>query len=89
MVSERNPLGTDVLVTWRIPMASVHLSNRLDPGRGFGTSSLRTLSVAGRRLLGVVLLLLGILMTFTLVLLPVGVPLALLAVALIVAPGDY
>ena len=46
------------------------------------------LLVAGRRLLGVVLLLLGILMTFTLVLLPVGVPLALFAVALIAGLGD-
>ena len=83
-------------------MATVHLSNRLDPRarlRNAGAqevsgapapspSSLRTLSVAGRRLLGVVLLLLGILMISTLVLLPAGVPLALLAVALIAAPGD-
>ena len=83
-------------------MATLHSSNRLDPGarlRNAGAeevsgapapspSGLRTLSVAGRRLLGVVLLLLGILMNFTLVLLPVGGPLALLAVALIAAPGD-
>jgi hypothetical protein len=46
------------------------------------------LLVAGRRLLGVVLLLLGIMMNFTFVLLPVGVPLALFAVALIAAPDD-
>lgn len=83
-------------------MATVHLSNRLDPGarlRNAGAedaagapapsaSGLRTLSVAGRRLLGAVLLLLGILMTSTLVLLPVGVPLALLAVAMIAAPSE-
>ena len=83
-------------------MATVHLSNRLDLGarlRNARTEEVsdapapsppgpRTLLVVGRRLLGVVLLLLGILMTFTLVLLPVGVPLALLAVALIAAPSD-
>ena len=46
------------------------------------------LFLAARKVLGVVLLLLGILMTFTFILLPVGMPLALLAVALIVAPGD-
>ena len=83
-------------------MATVHSSNHLDPRarlRNAGveevwgapaskTSGLRMLSVAGRRLLGVVLLLLGTLMTFTLVLLPVGVPLALVAVALIAAPSD-
>jgi hypothetical protein len=87
---------------WWIPMATVHLSNRLDPGarlRNAGAeevsdapapspSSLRTLSVAGRRLLGVVLLLLGIIMNSTLVFLPVGMPLALLAVALIAAPSE-
>ena len=44
--------------------------------------------VAARRLLAVAFLLLSILMISTLVLLPAGVPLALLAVALIVAPGD-
>jgi hypothetical protein len=91
-----------VLVRWRDPMATVHLSNRLDPGarlRNIGveevagapatsTSGLRTPSVAGRRLLGVVLLLLGILTTSTLVLLPVGVPLSILAVALIAAPSE-
>jgi hypothetical protein len=83
-------------------MAIVHLSNRLYPGARLwnagaenisgapapSPSGMRTLLVAGRRLLGVALLLLGILMTFTLVLLPVGVPLALLAVALIAAHGD-
>jgi hypothetical protein len=83
-------------------MATVHLSNRLDPWarlRNAGAegvsvapapspSGLQMLLVAGRRLLGVVLLLLGILMMFTLLLLPVGVPLALLAVAMIAAPGE-
>jgi hypothetical protein len=82
-------------------MATVHLANRRDPEgrlRNAGTagvvsapepspSGLRTLSVAGRRLLGVAFLLLSILMISTQVLLPVGVPLALLAVALIAAPG--
>ena len=48
---------------------------------------LQTLALAGRRLLGAVLLLLGILMMSTLLLLPVGLPLALLAVALLAAPG--
>ena len=51
-------------------------------------SGLRALSVAGQRLLAVAFLLLSILMMSTLVLLPVGVPLALLAVALIAVPGD-
>jgi hypothetical protein len=83
-------------------MATVYSSNRLYPGarlRNTGAEEvsgapapsrlgLRTLSVAGRRLLGVVLLLLGILMTSTLLLLPVGVPSALLAVALIAAPSN-
>jgi hypothetical protein len=83
-------------------MATVHLSNRLDPCarlRNTGAqeasvapapspSSLRTLSVAGRKLLGVVLLLLSILMNSTLVLLPLGVPLALFSMALIASPGD-
>ena len=83
-------------------MATVQLSNRLDPWarlRNTGAeeasvapapspSGLQMLLVAGRRLLGVVLLLLGIMMDLTLVLLPVGVPLALFAVALIAAPDD-
>jgi hypothetical protein len=83
-------------------MATVHLSNRLDPRARLwnaradevsgapapSPSGLRTLLEAGRRLLGVVLLLLSILMISTLWLLPIGVPLALLAVALIAAPGD-
>ena len=83
-------------------MATVHLSNRMDLGVRLRTtgvedvsaapapspSGLQTLWVAGRRLLGVVLLFLGILMNFTLVLLPVGMPLAFLAVALIAAPDD-
>jgi hypothetical protein len=83
-------------------MATVHLSTRLDSGarlRNAGVeevsgapapspSALRTLSVAGRRLLGVVLLLMGILMMSTLLLLPVGGPLVLLAVALIAAPSE-
>ena len=46
------------------------------------------LAVGGRRLLGGVLLLLGILLMSTLLLLPVGLPLALLAVALIAAPSS-
>jgi hypothetical protein len=83
-------------------MATVHLSNRLEPAarlRNAGAeevsgavapspSGLRTLSAAGRRLLGVALLLLAILMMSTLVLLPVGAPLSLLAVVLIAAPSD-
>jgi hypothetical protein len=83
-------------------MATVHLSHRLDPGARFrnagaeevpgipaaSPSALRTLSVAGRRLLGGLLLLLGIMMMSTLLLLPVGAPLSLYAVALIAAPSD-
>jgi hypothetical protein len=48
---------------------------------------LQALAVAGRKLVGAVFLLLGILMMSTLLLLPVGLPLALLAVALLAAPG--
>ena len=55
---------------------------------GPSPSVLPTLAFAGRRLLGAVLLILGILMMATLMLLPVGLPLALLAVALIAAPGS-
>ena len=83
-------------------MATVQASNRLGPqaqlrntaadrgpgAPGPGPSVLRALAVVGRRLLGVLLLLLGILMMSTLLLLPVGLPLALLAVALIVAPDS-
>jgi hypothetical protein len=47
----------------------------------------QTLAFAGRRLLGAALLLLGIMMMSTLLLLPVGLPVALLAVALIAAPS--
>ena len=60
--------------------------SRLAPGPG--PSVLRTLALGGRRLLGAVLLLLGILMMSTLLLRPVGLPLALLAVALVAAPDD-
>ena len=49
---------------------------------------LPTLAFGGRRLLGAALLLLGILMMSTLLLLPVGLPVALFAVALIGAPGS-
>lgn len=82
-------------------MATVESSNRLalrgkvrsaaeDRGAGApgpSPSILRDLALLLRRLLGAVLLLLGVLMMSTLLLLPVGLPLALLAVALIVAPG--
>jgi hypothetical protein len=46
------------------------------------------LAFVGRTLLGAVLLFLGILMIATLFLLPVGLPLALLGVALIAAPSS-
>jgi hypothetical protein len=55
---------------------------------GPSPSLLQTLAFAGRRLLGAVLLLSGILMMSTFVLLPVGLPVALLAVALIAAPSS-
>jgi hypothetical protein len=83
-------------------MATIQSSNRLAlralllragadqaPGtQGPTLSVLQTLACTGRRLLGAALLLLGILLMSTLVLLPVGLPLALLAVALIAAPGS-
>jgi hypothetical protein len=47
------------------------------------------LALSGQRLLGAVLLLLGILMMTTLLLLPIGLPLALFAVALIAAPASH
>jgi hypothetical protein len=82
-------------------MANIHTSNRLAPGwqprravegrnpitSGPSPALLQTLAVAGRRLLGAVLLPLGILLMSTLVLLPVGLPLALFAVALLAAPA--
>jgi hypothetical protein len=82
-------------------MATVQLSNRAalrlrlrntpadrSPGDlGPSPSLLQTLACASRRMVGVVLLLLAILVMSTLLLLPVGLPLALLAVALIAAPS--
>jgi hypothetical protein len=56
--------------------------------RGPSPSVVRTLAFEGRKLLGAVLLLFGVLMMSTLLLLPVGLPLALLAVALIAAPNN-
>jgi hypothetical protein len=50
-------------------------------------SPLGMLAVEGRCLLGVALLLLGILMMMTLWLLPIGMPTALIGVALIAAPA--
>ena len=83
-------------------MATVQSQNRVVPGARIGnvvmprrpsaagpnSSLLQTLAVAGRRLLGAVLLLLGILMVSTFVLLPVGLPAVLLAMALIAAPSS-
>ena len=53
-----------------------------------GAEPLKPANAVRQRLLGVVLLLLSLLMNSTVVLLPVGVPLALFAVALIAAPQD-
>ena len=82
-------------------MATVQSQNRMVPWARIGnvatprqvpedpnSSLLQTLAFASRRMLGGVLLLLGMAMTSTLVLLPVGLPLALLAVALIAAPSS-
>ena len=82
-------------------MATVQSQNRLVPWARIGnvvaprqlpedanSSLLQTLAFASRRPLGGVLLLLGMAMTSTLVLLPVGLPLALLAIALIAAPSS-
>jgi hypothetical protein len=55
--------------------------------RGPSTSVVRTLAFEGRRLLGAILLLLSVLMMSTLLLLPIGLPVALFAVALIAAPN--
>ena len=51
-----------------------------------GNSNITIGAFEGRKLLGAILLLLSILMMSTLLLLPVGLPLSLLAVALIAAP---
>ncbi len=51
-------------------------------------SVVRTLAFEGRRLLGAVLLLLSVLMMSTLLLLPIGLPVALFALALIAAPNN-
>jgi hypothetical protein len=48
----------------------------------------QALAFAGRRLLGAVLLVVSIIMIFTLLLLPIGLPAALVAVALIAAPSS-
>ena len=82
-------------------MATVQSQNRLAPWARIGndvtprqvpedpnSSLLQTLAFASRRMLGGVLLLFGMAMTSTLVLLPVGLPLALFAVALIAAPSS-
>ena len=82
-------------------MATVQSQNRMVPWARIGnvatprqvpedpnSSLLQTMAFASRRLLGGVLLLLGMAMTSTLVLLPVGLPLALLAIALIAAPNS-
>jgi hypothetical protein len=82
-------------------MAMVQSQNRLVPWERIGnvvtrrqvpedpnSSLLQTMAFASRRLLGGVLLLLGMAMISTLVLLPVGLPLALLAIALIAAPSS-
>jgi hypothetical protein len=82
-------------------MATVQSQNRMVPWARIGnvatprqvpedpnSSLLQTLAFASRRLLGGVLLLLGMAMTSTLLLLPVGLPLALLAIALIAAPNS-
>jgi hypothetical protein len=50
---------------------------------------MHTLLVASQRLFGTVLLLAGILMISTLVLAPIGLPLALFALALILSPEDH
>jgi hypothetical protein len=50
-------------------------------------SALGALAIEGRCLLGAALLLLGILMMVTLWLLPIGIPAALIGVALIAAPA--
>jgi hypothetical protein len=63
-------------------------ADRIPGTPGPSASMLRTLALGSRRVLGALLLLLGILMIFTLLLLPVGLPLALFAVALIAAPGS-
>jgi hypothetical protein len=82
-------------------MATVQSPNRLAPRVRIGndvmqgqvpealnSSLLQTLAFASRRLMGGVLLLLGLVMTSTLVLLPVGLPVVILALALIAAPGS-
>jgi hypothetical protein len=83
-------------------MATVQATNRLalktrvrkavavqKPGiPGTSHSLSRQLAYEGRSLLGAGLLCLGILLTFTLWLLPLGLPVALLGTALISAPGD-
>jgi hypothetical protein len=64
-------------------------ADRSPGARRPGPSVLRTLACGGRRLLGVMLFSLSILMMFTWLLLPLGLPLALFAVALIAAPDGH
>jgi hypothetical protein len=63
------------------------VANRRQGDSAPSCSLVQTLGFEGRRLVGAVLLPLGILLMATLWLLPVGLPLALTAVALIAAPG--
>ncbi len=53
-----------------------------------GPGALQALAIHGRSLLGAALLLLGILLVFTLWLLPLGLPTALVGVALLLAPDN-
>ena len=81
-------------------MKTLHARNRLtlpNPHRGRvstrlpsvprpGPTLVQAFVFAGRKLLGAALMVLALLLISTLLLLPVGLPLALLAVALIAAP---
>jgi hypothetical protein len=85
---------------WRTAMATVQAMNRLvlqmektiarprPHASELLISVVRTLAFEARRLLGAALLFVGTCMMSTLLLLPVGLPLALVAVALIAAPRD-
>lgn len=70
----------------------VLVRNTARAGRGLvaprsNPSVVRVLRVTGQRLLGLALLCCGVLLVFTFVLLPVGLPLVLLGIALIAAPA--
>jgi hypothetical protein len=75
-------------VLGRILIRTASAVNRASCLRSASPSPAKILGHFVQEVLGVTLLLLGIGLIFTLVLMPIGLPLALLGVSLIAAPSD-